>query len=199
MPMPSIHRRGFLLAASLAGLGACGPSAGQPGYNVGDPLAPGKPRPGAAGHRLLTWEDLVPPGWDPMKGFDMRAFSQMRDGDPRAQAALDQLKRAWDDAPVRPELDGVRVRLPGFIVPLDVQGQGMRQFLLVPYFGACIHTPPPPANQVVHVLLAQADKRFGSMDAVWVNGVMQVAVAKTAMGAAGYRIEGAQLLPYERR
>jgi hypothetical protein len=49
-------------------------------------------------------------------------------------------------------LDGQNIRLPGYIVPLEVSEEGRTtEFLLVPYFGACIHVPPPPSNQIVHV------------------------------------------------
>ena len=50
------------------------------------------------------------------------------------------------------ELDGQFVSLAGFVVPLDYSGRDrLTGFLLVPYFGACIHFPPPPPNQIVYV------------------------------------------------
>ena len=53
-------------------------------------------------------------------------------------------------------LDGATVRLPGFIIPLDARRDGvLDEFLLVPYFGACIHVPPPPPNQLVYVRMAR--------------------------------------------
>ncbi len=56
------------------------------------------------------------------------------------------------DAPVVKELDGQQVKLPGYIVPLEVSEEGRTtEFLLVPYYGACIHVPPPPSNQIVHI------------------------------------------------
>ena len=57
----------------------------------------------------------------------------------------------WDNASVLKTLDGQTVKIPGYVVPLEAIQDAMREFLLVPYFGACIHSPPPPANQIVHV------------------------------------------------
>ena len=62
------------------------------------------------------------------------------------------------------------VRLPGYVVPLEQTAQGMRELLLVPHFGACIHTPPPPANQVVHVVLERPNKSLSTMDTIYLAG-----------------------------
>ncbi len=167
-------------------------------YRVGDKLAPGPAAPGAVGvFKLTEWEALMPKGWDPMKGIDLPNFSSLRDGDPRATAALEKLKRAWDNAPAEPAMDDARIRIAGFVVPLDTQASALREFLLVPYFGACIHTPPPPANQVIHVTLASPAKNIRMMDAVWVSGRLSVAVSDTAMGTSGYRMEGLSVSPYD--
>ena len=48
-------------------------------------------------------------------------------------------------------LDGETIRMPGYVLPLEFDGSKVKEFLLVPFVGACIHTPPPPANQIVHV------------------------------------------------
>jgi hypothetical protein len=49
------------------------------------------------------------------------------------------------------DLNGRIVRMPGYLLPLDVIGAKVTEFLLVPYIGACIHVPPPPPNQIVYV------------------------------------------------
>jgi len=49
------------------------------------------------------------------------------------------------------ELNGQKVSIPGYLLPLEITGSSVTEFLLVPYFGACIHAPPPPPNQIVHV------------------------------------------------
>ena len=127
----------------------------------------------------------------------MKEIANLSDGDPRAKAVLDRLRQAWDNAPARPEMNDARVRLPGFVVPLSVEGRNLREFLLVPYFGACIHSPPPPSNQVVHVVMNRAARGVGMMDAVWVSGRMRVTSFGSEMGAASYRIDGVDVVPYK--
>lgn len=68
----------------------------------------------------------------------------------------------------------------------------------MPYYGACIHTPPPPSNQVVHVVMDQPVQGMRTMDTVWVSGRLEVTSFTTEMGVAGYRIDRAEVSPYER-
>src|SRR4051812_19776056 len=109
---------------------------------------------GAVGFRTIVWDDLIPKDWDPFKQFKDSKLASLMDGSPQAMAVMREMRRSWDNAPVRFELQGSRVRLPGYVVPLDEARGGVKEFLLVPYFGACIHVPPPPANQIVHAVSA---------------------------------------------
>ena len=68
-------------------------------------------------------------------------------------------KREKRDDSLNSELDGKRVRLPGYVLPLDVDGELLTEFLLVPYVGACIHVPPPPRNQIVHATVKKPIER----------------------------------------
>jgi uncharacterized protein len=73
----------------------------------------------------------------------------------------------------------------------------MAQFLLVPYYGACIHVPPPPANQTVHVLTREGTAFNGRLfDTVWVTGTMRVEHLSSELAEAGYRLEDASVTPY---
>lgn len=92
-----------------------------------------------------------------------------------------------------------KIRMPGFVVPLDAVRNGQREFLLVPYFGACVHTPPPPANQIVLVTphpKLNLSKTLESMDVIWVEGELKEARTKTASGVSGYTLEAVQIYPY---
>jgi hypothetical protein len=109
---------------------------------------------------------------------------------------LKKMREVWDSAPVNPELVGTQVRIPGFVVPLEDSKAGLREFLLVPYFGACIHSPPPPANQIIHVLPRTPAKGVRSMDTVWVSGTLSTVRTDSYMGASGYRIEATSVAPY---
>ena len=95
-------------------------------------------------------------------------------------------------------LNGSRIRIPGFIVPLENQRGQITEFLLVPYFGACIHTPPPPSNQIIHVLPVKPLKNEQTMDAVWVSGVLETTRSDTGMGSAGYRMKAETVAPYRK-
>src|ERR1035437_5340080 len=101
----------------------------------------------------IQWEMLIPKGWDPAISLDLPDLATLSDRDPRAIAALQAMKTAWENAPTEPSMNGRNIRIPGFMIPLDKTGESVRSFLLVPYFGACIHSPPPPSNQMIQVLL----------------------------------------------
>jgi uncharacterized protein len=159
------------------------------------PAKPGKPTEAGA-PRTITWDALVPAGWDPFKDFKDLNFQMLDDGDPRAGAMLKKMRDVWDNAPVNTTLVGQQVRIPGFVVPLEDSKDGLKEFLLVPYFGACIHSPPPPANQIVHVLPRSPAKGLRSMDAVWITGTLTTGRTDSYMGAAGYRIEALSVAPY---
>ncbi|MCW5662211.1 MAG: DUF3299 domain-containing protein [Piscinibacter sp.] len=150
------------------------------------------PRPGFA---EITWDDLVPADWDPLKQFQGMNLGALGDADPRAQQMLKKMREVWDNAPVNAKMDGRKVRLPGYVVPLEENAAGMTEFLLVPYFGACIHTPPPPANQIVHVL-PKAGTKLKSMDVVWVDGTLKAQRSDSGMGVSGYRLDAEAVIPY---
>jgi hypothetical protein len=163
------------------------------------PAAPPPPPAGAAkaaAIREITWDELVPKDWDPLKQFKDMNFGVLSDADPRAVEMLRKMREVWDNAPVEAALDGQAIRLPGYVVPLEESKAGVREFLLVPYFGACIHTPPPPSNQIVHVRLAQPRPNLRSMDTVWVNGTLKTLRSDTFMGASGYRMDATAVQPY---
>ncbi|MCY1558119.1 hypothetical protein D9M68_950260 [compost metagenome] len=102
------------------------------------------------------------------------------------------MRAVWDNAPVNVALDGTAARLSGFVVPLDATEGGIRDFLLVPYFGACIHTPPPPANQIVHVIAPAPVKGLHALDTVRVSGTLKAArYASADIGVSGYEIASA--------
>ena len=168
------------------------------GYKLGDRL----PQKGASGdakapYREVTWDALLPAGWNPMDAFKGINLGMLSDGDPRAIQALERLREEWDKAPANAGMNGERIRIAGFVVPLDQQKGELRQFLLVPYFGACIRSPPPPSNQIIHVLLARPARNLRAMDPVWVSGALEVMRSETGMGAAGYRMNGDLIAAYK--
>lgn len=147
--------------------------------------------------RDLEWDDLVPQDFRPddlLADYDVESMS---DDDPRAQELMAKLLAMWNEAPVVEALDGQTIRLPGFVVPVEGDGRRVEEFLLVPYYGACIHVPPPPANQTVHVLAQGRNVTIrGLFDTVWVTGVMRVERKSSQLAEAGYQIEAIEVTPY---
>ncbi|MGJ7610731.1 MULTISPECIES: DUF3299 domain-containing protein [unclassified Variovorax] len=157
------------------------------------PAAAAKPATGQA--RQITWEELVPKDWDPAKEFKGMDLSALDDGDPRANELLMKMQEVSNNAPTNPSMNGVEVKIPGFIVPLEEAKGEVTEFLLVPYFGACIHTPPPPANQILHVV-PQKGAKFRAMDTVWVTGKLQTLRNDSMMGVSGYHVSAANVTKY---
>ena len=187
---------GLLAAGALALAQTTTPlSHPLPSPSGGKPAAKPAALPNAA-FREITWDDLVPKDWDPTKGFKDLNMGMLSDGDPRAVAALRRMRETWDNAPTNNAMDDAMVRIPGYIVPLDDTKAGMKEFLLVPYFGACIHTPPPPSNQIIDVKAQPAPKGFHSMDTVWVSGRLKTLRSDTLMGTSSYRMEATLVEPY---
>ena len=109
-------------------------------------LAAASPAVAAPGDvRDLEWEGLMPKGWDPLAGLEALQdddAQNLSDDSARAIELFNAYQEAVRSAPVVSELDGQQIRLPGFMVPLDFEGKETSEFLLVPYFGACIPRAP---------------------------------------------------------
>jgi hypothetical protein len=86
-------------------------------------------------------------------------------------------------------LNGKRVRIGGYVVPLDFEATTVKEFLLVPYVGACIHVPPPPADQIIYVKTEKGFAVGGPEDAVAVTGTIRTVTAVTGVADAGYSLD----------
>ncbi len=80
-----------------------------------------------------------------------------------------------------PELNGRKIKLAGYLLPLAFSEQGQTEFLLVPYVGACIHQPVPPPNQIVFVEASQSFKSEELFTPVWVTGTMKTKLSSKAL------------------
>jgi len=151
----------------------------------------------AADIRELQWSDLIPanapPPPPPVAIHDM---SQLADA-----LAAEAGPAAAQQSPAEPvvdELDGVQVKLPGYIVPLDTGDDGrVTEFLLVPYFGACIHVPPPPSNQIVHATSKTGVKVDELYQPFWIEGPMKIEHTSSELAEAGYRMDAQKIYLYE--
>ncbi len=154
--------------------------------------------PAKSGVIELDWDALIPADWRPDKLMEEYNANNLSDDDPRAKELMEKLKKFWKEAPVVHDYDGKTIKLPGFVVPLEMDAKTIQEFLLVPYYGACIHTPPPPANQTVRVLTDEDHAYQGKLfDTVWVTGTIKVEKLSSELGEAGYRIEARKVEPYQ--
>jgi uncharacterized protein len=145
---------------------------------------------------IIDWKHLVPAGYDPselMRKYQ-KEVSSLRDNDPRAERAAERLRQAWENAPVVQSLGNKVVKLSGYLVTLEGDGKAVSEFLLVPYFGACIHVPPPPSNQVVLVRTGNRPFKVNQMfDMVSVTGTLRTERARNDLANASYVIEATQV------
>ena len=137
----------------------------------------------------ILWEDLVPEGWVPEEPEGGQSQFLDESGPAAVQSSL--------DAPVVSELDQQYVKIPGFILPVEFSGDAVSEFLLVPYVGACLHVPPPPPNQIVHVRLKEPLVGTNLYDPVWVEGTMQVETKQSQYAQASYTLDGDEITEYE--
>jgi hypothetical protein len=141
--------------------------------------------------RQIDWETLLPPKeretYNPNPPPPIHSY--LGEGD---MAALQTGSYA-----VNPELNGAHVRIPGFVVPLERGEDGtISEFFLVPYFGACIHVPPPPPNQIVYVKMRVGVSPHSMDDAQWVTGTLHASTKSSALGAAAYALDGEKIEIY---
>jgi len=146
----------------------------------------------------LKWKDLIPTDFHPEEILTKNNFDQLDDLDPRVQKIYQAYLAEIDKAPIVKELDGRMVKIPGYVIPLETDGQVTSEFLLVPSFGACIHVPPPPANQIVHVQAVGKGTTAARKwyDTVWVIGRLSIERLENDIGNAGYTIMAERVEPY---
>ena len=148
----------------------------------------------------LKWAQLIPPAaTTPPKPLNLftGAMPPPADGNdpspPLEEGAWMSLKRRQPGGGTPPmvvaELDSKRVRIGGYVVPLDFNTTSITEFLLVPFVGACIHVPPPPANQIIYVKIERGFGLVGTFDPVKVTGTLKTETAFTGLADAGYSID----------
>jgi len=145
---------------------------------------------------ILSWEDLMPEGeeallaemyteyYEDLESRMIRDAQRLQDVTPTDSESFDITTIAEGSANdtmeqigtfnVVSDLDGMNVRIPGYIVPLDFSAEAKHtEFLLVPYFGACLHTPPPPPNQIIFVNAEPAAEVANIYEPFWAGGYFE--------------------------
>jgi len=152
----------------------------------------------ADGLRTLEWSQLIPAGAPIIEPqlAPMHDLSQLSNA--LAAESAPAAHQQVPNAPVVKALDGQQVKLPGYIVPLEVNEEGRTtEFLLVPYYGACIHVPPPPSNQIVHIVSEMGVRVEDLYQPYWIEGRMQVKNTSSELADAGYQMEAEKIYAYE--
>jgi hypothetical protein len=149
-------------------------------------------------YKEVEWDELMPEGWRKKVILEltrMRRYGSLTDGDPRADEAYARLKKTWDAAPPTKTYIGKPIRIAGYVVPLDAERMQSSEFLLVPYFGACVHSPPPPANQII-LIKPPKGSRFRTMDAIWVEGILTEGKTSSEVGTSTYVLTADKITLY---
>jgi hypothetical protein len=91
--------------------------------------------------------------------------------------------------------NGQKVRIPGFMVPLEDNSRKVTEFLLVPTPQACIHVPAPPPNQMVHVKV-NGDGIPTAFGPIWVDGTFKIVTTKSIYGESAFEMVVDSVEPY---
>lgn len=140
--------------------------------------------------KTLEWDDLIPD--HVIAELKKSAAIEIDHSGDAFEQQMSPLLNA-----VKKELDGQKVRLPGFMVPLGGDENKVTEFLLVPYFGACMHTPPPPTNQIVYVEYSKGVHPDRLYDPVWIEGRIRVGEVESDLAVSGYSMKANDVSLYK--
>jgi len=152
-------------------------------------------------HMTIQWTDLLPQDEIDILANPPSYISDIEDGSPEDQIGSqannsivlemdDRYQQALVSTRIKPEMDGRSVRIPGFIVPLEFDGeQIITEFFLVPYFGACLHMPPPAPNQIIYVKYEKGLELEALYYPFWISGVLTASLIENDIATAAYAIE----------
>jgi len=126
---------------------------------------------------------------DTLNSLDAKPFENEQDK--RYQQALSSVR-------VIESYNNKKLRIPGFIVPLESEeGKRISEFFIVPYFGACLHMPAPPPNQIIYVKFGQGVDLKSLYDAFWFEGTLTINTVENELGTSAYQLKLDNVLPYE--
>jgi hypothetical protein len=137
----------------------------------------------------LDWIDLIPQ--QERNQFNAQGLPMITDHEGSSPAEQLVIGK------VRPELNNSQVKIPGFVIPLEGDENTVTEFLLVPYFGACIHVPPPPPNQIIYVKFPKGAPVQQLWDVIYVIGKLKTETFDSELGQAGYVLEGEAIAEYD--
>jgi len=163
-------------------------------------------------YRTVEWEELIPPADLEVLMNPPDYIESIEDGsaldklDPEGNVsgafadneAAQRYEAALQSTAVREEFNGARIRIPGFIVPLAFDETRMiSEFFLVPYFGACLHSPPPPPNQIIYGAFPGGISLDDIYYPFWLEGTLSIGIEETELGTAAYRMTVDSVVEYD--
>jgi uncharacterized protein len=151
---------------------------------------PRTPLPAPTEVVMLDWDDFLPDKDLTLAYKDIPLHDYLGESGP---AAMQSGSNA-----VRKELNNRLAKVPGFVVPLSISAEGIiKEAFLVPYFGACIHVPPPPPNQIVYIRSEKGFKIRSVYDPYWITGMLKTESKDSRMGTAAYTLTAQKVERYE--
>ena len=156
----------------------------------------------------IEWPDLMPPEVLAILLNPPEYIAEIEDGSAEDQIGSqmksavnqseeDAYQQALVSTDVNENLDGAMIRIPGFVVPLEFdEEQTISQFFLVPYFGACLHMPPPPPNQIILVNAPSGVQMSALYDPFWIEGQLSTSFQENDMATSAYAMKLKRIEPY---
>lgn len=160
-------------------------------------------------YTTIEWTDLIPkedleallnpPEY--LQNIEDGSEADKIDGQIKAKQPTqtdDRYQLALASQTIKPEYNNRAVRIPGFIVPLEFNSaQTITTFFLVPFFGACLHMPPPPPNQIIYAEYEPGIKLEALYDPFWVQGTLSTTLMENHTATAAYTMTADSISPYE--
>ncbi len=137
----------------------------------------------------ITWDDLMPSG---VPYAEITGEGEYDEKNDTWLPVFDENGSKFVDA-----FNGQKIKMPGYILPIETGGAGITEFILCPYVGACIHVPPPPPNQLVYVTSKTPWPSETMWDAIWVTGTLRINPIDTNLAVIGYEMDADLIELYE--
>ena len=166
-------------------------------------IALASPSIAATEPKVIAWPDLMPKTILPEDlDFSGNGASTEQSTDPGLGGVVQHgmtpaLPGTVGPTDVVEELNDVEVKIAGYVLPLDFEATTVREFLLVPYVGACIHVPPPPPNQIIYVTSEEGIEVGGLFEPMWITGKLETSTFSNELADVGYIMTLNDSEPYE--
>lgn len=143
---------------------------------------------------LMNPPDYLAEIQDGSQQDSLDAFGEKEFSSDKAQ----RFQEALTSTTVIEEFANKSIRIPGFVVPLaTTEDQRVTEFFIVPYFGACLHMPPPPPNQIIYASVKEGIEIRSLYEPLWFEGLLIIEMTKNATGASAYRLKVDNFFPYD--